>query len=163
MQYATCITEASYHGALTYGRKYAMLAIKDDPHHPNVKIQGDNGRVRWFPAYCFDLSGSDVPLLQMVTICDDLLYADTSTIEVHVQLSDGQERWCFFVTPASLTQSGDWIDGTTIRIHYGAPHMIIVDQINAEIIEQALHHIEVQGELLACTIGIEKQDETDSE
>ncbi len=55
------------------------------------------------------------------------------------------------------------IDGTTIRIHYGAPHMIVVDQIDAAIIEQALHYIERQGELLACTIRIEKPDETDLE
>jgi hypothetical protein len=155
MQYATCITESVYHDALTYGRKYAILGIKDDPHHPIIKVQGDNGRVRWFPASCFDLTGVDVPRLEAITICDDLAIAASAAIEVEISLSDGQRRWCFFATPEALMQFGDWIDGTTIRVHYGAPHLIIVDQLDETIIDQALRHIEGQGELLACTRAIE--------
>jgi hypothetical protein len=155
VQYATCITESVYHDALTYGRKYLILDIKDDLHRPTIKIQGDNGRVRWFPAACFDQSGDDVPLLETMTVCDDLAIAAAAAIEVEISFSDGQKRWCFFATPQALTQFGDWIDGTTIRIHYGAPHLIIVDRLDETIIEQALRHIEGQGELLACTRAME--------
>lgn len=155
MQYATCITESVYHDALTYGRKYVILDIKDDPHRPNIKVQGDNERVCWFPASCFDLTGADVPRLEAITICDELATASSAAIEVEISLSDGQRRWCYFVTPEALRQFGDWIDGTTLHIHYGAPHLIIVDQLDETIINQALRHIEAQGELLTCTHAME--------
>lgn len=151
MDYATCITESVYQDALTYARKYAVLERKDDPRRPTIKVQGDNGRVRWFPATCFDLSGPDLPCLQEMTICDDLANATTAAIEVEISLTDGQRRWCFFTTPEALRQFGDRIDGTTIRIHYNEPQLIILNQLDETIIEQALRHIERQGKLLVCT------------
>jgi hypothetical protein len=155
MHYATCTTVSVYHHALTYGRKYRVLGSKDEPHRATIKIQGDDGQRRWFPAACFDLSGADIPCLVAIHICDDLDTAATAAIEVEISFSDGQRRWCFFAMPEALRQFGDWIKGTLIRIHYGAPHLIIVDQLDETVITQALRHIESQGELLACTRPME--------
>jgi hypothetical protein len=96
---------ANYANALTYGRKYAILGIKGEPRSRQIKVRGDKGRVRWYPTWCFDLSGADVPRLETITICDDL--AATAAIEVDITLSDGQRRWCCFATPETLAQFGD--------------------------------------------------------
>lgn len=154
MNQATCISESIYHHALTYGKKYLILATQADPSRPVIKILGDNGRVRWFPSLCFDLSGADVPLLETIDIRDDPADSSAVAVEVHVTLSNGEERWCFFVTPHSLSRFGEYIHGTNIQIHYGAPHMIVIERFDQAIIEAALRHIERHGELLACTKSI---------
>jgi len=148
---ATCIDESVYAGALTYGRKYPMLALEPNQQPRKVKIQGDNGRVRWYPALCFDLSGRDIPCLETIQICDDVVAADSVMIEVELTLSDGQRRWCLFATPTALTNTGDYINGTTIRIHYGVPHLIIVSTLDEQIINQALRHMERNGKLFVCS------------
>jgi hypothetical protein len=151
----TCIDESVYAGALTYGRKYSVLAFESDQQPRKVKIQADNGRVRWYPVLCFDLSGRDIPHLETLRICDDLAAADSALIEVEVTLSNGQRRWCLFATPITLGNAGDYIDGTTILIHYGVPHLIIVGTLDEQVINQALRYIERNGKLFVCTQPIE--------
>jgi hypothetical protein len=109
------------------------------------------------------LTGADIPQLEAIRICDDLASAATAAIEVEISLSDGHRRWCFFATPEALRQFGDWITGTTIRIHYGVPHLIIVEQLEEAIINQALRYIESQGDLLVCTRPLEALPEDRAE
>ncbi len=149
MSEATCISEAGYGVALTYSRKYEILVRDEDKRQ--VKVKGDNGRARWFPMGCFDLTGSEIPVLTTITIRDDLEPEPSSWVEVDLELSDGQKRWCWFATPKLLLKAGDRIEGTSIRALYGVPHLIVVNEVTAEIISQVLHHIEKQGELLKCT------------
>ena len=165
MPNATCINESAYAGALTYGRQYPVLALDHDEQPQKVRVQGDNGRVRWYPALCFDLTGRVIPRLETIQICDDLAASDTVLIEVEVTLSDGKRRWCWFATPAALANVGDcFINGTKVRVLYGMPHLIVVSALNDEVvsalneqvIDQVLHHIERQGELLQCTRAIEE-------
>ncbi len=95
-------------------------------------------------------------MLQNFTLCDDLATQDTGAIEVELHMRDGTRRWCFFMTPASLTACGDWIDGTQIRIYYGAPHMIVVaERLTQDTIERALQHIARAGEIEKCSLLIE--------
>ncbi len=89
--------------------------------------------------------------LHSFTIDDDVHGAETGAIEVTVSLLDGRKRWCFFIIPAAFHAAGDWIDGTQIRLHYGAPHMIVVSNISTDIIERALRHIDARGDLEVCT------------
>jgi hypothetical protein len=51
-----------------------------------------------------------------------------------------------------MSACGDWIEGTKIRFHYGAAHMILVSEISEAIIKAALGDIEKQGKLEICTI-----------
>ena len=57
----TCISVGSYDGALTRGQQYELLGQNEQKQH--VKVQGDNGRARWFPAGNFDLSGGAVSVI----------------------------------------------------------------------------------------------------
>ena len=151
MEYATCINESAYRGSLTYGQQYSVLAYDPDPQRPKIKIQADNGRVRWFPLICFDLRGAEVPRLHEVHIHDTIDEPLSSAIEVEVVLSNKEHRRCFFATPDALTKFGDFVHGTTIRVHCGMSDMIVVSTISEAIIEQTLHDIERQGRLFACT------------
>lgn len=154
MDFATCIKESVYSDALTRGGKYPVLAVNDDGKQ--IKIEADNKRQRWFPSYCFDLTGSDVPAVTNVVIRSELEEPLTAPVEVVVELSNGQARWCFFATPDTLTTvSQIRLDGGTVNM-YGAPHLIVVSTINEDIIVQALESINKLGELMECTLPVDQ-------
>ena len=93
---ATCVNVGVYTHALTYGDEYAILA--HDTDKDQVQVRGDNGKPRWYPSYCFDMSGQQV-LRRVRTIVDnppDGLHS----VDVVLELSDGQRRWCYFITPS---------------------------------------------------------------
>lgn len=91
-------------------------------------------------------------MFQSFILRDDLATQDTGAIEVELHMRDGTRRWCYFMTPSALAACGDWIEGTPIRIHYGAPHMIVVaGRLSEDLIEQALKHIARAGEVVRCT------------
>lgn len=94
-------------------------------------------------------------MLRSFEIDDDVADADSGAIEVSVLLIDGRRRWCYFMTPAALSAVGDWVPGTRIRFHYGAPHMIVVSDVDTSIIEKVLQHLDEEGELEACTMAVE--------
>lgn len=147
---ATCINEAVYAGELTRGKRYQIIEARDD----KVRVEADNQRLRWYPASCFNLMGEDVPTMVSMTIKETLEYPAESSVEVDVELSNGQKRWCFFVTPDMLKtiSQRQWPNGT---LHmYGAPHMIVVSAITEAVIKQALETIDAQNELLSCTLPI---------
>jgi hypothetical protein len=150
---ATCINVASYEQALVYGEAYPILGIDDHPDRPTVKVRGSNGRVRWYPASCFDLSGATAVSISTVTIRDDLEASDSAAIEVELFLSTGEWRWCVFSTPEALYHYGDMLPSSDIRIHYGA-HLIILTALSRETILQALDHLLIHGELLTHTLPL---------
>lgn len=94
-------------------------------------------------------------MLESFEIEDDLSSADRGAIEVTVRLAGGRRRWCYFMTPAALSAAGDWIPGTRVRFHYGSPHMIVVSEIDAAIVEKVLRYLEAEGELSDCTKPLE--------
>lgn len=154
MSKATCIGESVYGVALTRGRKYEILAL--DEAKRQVKVEGNSGRTRWFPVGCFDLTGADAPVLSGITVRDALEPESSGWVEVDVELSDGQRRWCWFVTPALLMNTGERLHGTDIQAVYGVPHLIVVNELTEEVVVRVLRHIDRQGELLNCTQPIEE-------
>lgn len=153
MSEAVCVTEGGYAAVLTRGNRYRVLAVDDG--NARVQVRADTNRIRWFPASCFDMSGHQVPVLVCVITRDDISTPQVGPIEVDIELSDGQRRWCFVVTPeglASLTQAAL---GNERLLMYGAPHMIVVSSISRVVIEQALQYIDHQNDVLTCTRLIE--------
>jgi hypothetical protein len=82
--------------------------------------------------------------------------------EVCVDLTGGQRRWCYFPPPAAPASSGATIEGTSVRFHYGMPHLIIVAELSEDLIGRALREIDSQGDLLACTRPIHAGVDTDT-
>jgi hypothetical protein len=147
---ATCVNVGVYAHSLTYGNQYAVLAHNTDKNE--VKVRGDNGKTRWYPDYCFDKTGQQVIRLVRTTIDDPLDRAPTS-VEVQLEFSDGQQRWCYFITPEMLAQLGGVEQfGAERLLSYHVPHMIVVSAITRVEIEQSLAFIESHGELLHCSI-----------
>lgn len=144
----TCIDESVYSDSLTRGRSYPIL--DRDIEKQQLRVRNDNGRVRWFPESCFDMTGGAVPRLVRVTV-EDVDRASHAAVEVRVELSNGQRRWCFFVTPEGLSRLSQAQLAEERLIIYAAPHMIVVSAITEQVINQALHHIDAQNELMNAT------------
>lgn len=153
MREIVCINEGVYSGALTRGTHYSALA--EDADKRQVKVRGDNGRVRWFPGYCFDLEGREPPTMVSMTLRDDPEDTETSAVEVDIELSSGERRWCWFATPTGIAEDVQTrLEGGDL-LQYGAPHVIVVSALSKAVIEQALDYIERQNTLLDCTRSIE--------
>lgn len=151
---ATCVTVGVYAEALTYGKTYEILASDEDKNQ--VKVQGDNGRTRWYPCGCFDMTGRQVPRLLHIRLNDLTQTPFTSSVEVDLEFSNGQRRWCYFITPEMLSHlGGNKLADTERLLSYATPHMVVVSAISLEVIEQALNYIESQGQLLDSTKLIE--------
>ena len=90
--------------------------------------------------------------IESIEIEDPMELHKTGAIEVAVVTDRGEKRWCFFFTPEGMASCGNFIEGTSVRFHYGASHMILVSEISKTIIESALRDIENQGEIESCTI-----------
>jgi hypothetical protein len=120
-----------------------------------VKIRGDNGKICWYPSGCFDMTGGEVPKIVHI-LHVDLIEDPTDWVEVNLELSNGQRRWCFFITPDLLSRRpGDIKFGSERLLIYNAPHMIVVSALHQQVFEMSLHFIESQGLLLDCTMLIE--------
>lgn len=145
---ATCRCVSVYEEMLTYSRKYDVLDSTDE----NVLVVDDAGKNKWYPKYCFDLSGADAPRLVSIHIDDPAPFE--SPVEVTVHLSDGRRRWCWFATPQMLQESGDWVPGTTVRLHYCC-HMIVMSELSEGLIHAALRHLERQGDLVEHSAELE--------
>jgi hypothetical protein len=146
-----------YGDALTRGKQYAVIAIDDEKRQ--VRIKGDNGRTRWFPAYCFYQRDRQVPTLITFHIDDPIMPDEDLPIEVTVELSNGDRRWCIFTTPSALASCGNWIEGTHVPFHYGNRHIIIARELSEDFIRRMLHQIDSQGELVECTLTLEPIDD----
>jgi hypothetical protein len=154
----TCVNSGTYKTALTRGKRYEVLQMDED--ECQVRIRGDNQRIRWFPVYCFDLTGGEVPTITQLLI-EDFDEPTAQSVEVTVEFSDGQRRWCFCVTPQILSTTGDYLEDTHIRLHYACPHMIViaVESLTKQIIEDAIRYIDSQNDLINSTLAI--GEETD--
>lgn len=92
--------------------------------------------------------------IERIEIEDSIGSHKTMVIEVSVVTSEGDRRWCFFFTSEGISASGDFIERTKVRFHYGAAHMIVVSEVSVQIIEAALLDIEKQGKVELCTIPL---------
>lgn len=148
----TCICEGGYADALTYGRTYPLLA--SDHEKAQLKIKGDNGRARWYPQACFDLSGADAPQISEVWI--DAEQAAPGAVDpldgqsdVMVTLSSGTRWIASLFTYQRLwalrerhQRSGDCLGGR----YFWASDLLIVETIHRPDVEALLHHLLASGE-----------------
>lgn len=75
----------------------------------------------------------------------------TYAVEVTIELDSGERRWCFFCTPESLDRFGDFLPNSTVRVHAGAAHMIVLSSVTQETITAAIGELQRTGELLNAT------------
>ncbi|NNF57973.1 MAG: hypothetical protein HKN04_06995 [Rhodothermaceae bacterium] len=92
--------------------------------------------------------------MQSFRIEDPLDQPSQGAVEVVVTMDDGSERWCCFFDPDRLALVGDLVEGTTVRLHLGVQHMIVVSELSQEIIERVLRQLDGNGELLNHTLAV---------
>ena len=168
----TCTSIGIFEGALTRGKQYELLTL--DEQKQQVKIQGDNGRTRWFPAGNFDLSGGAVPILVEWRF-DDMVHdklngwdETKNYVDVTVRLDDGQARWLSFVTPDYLkwlleekSDPARW-GGENEPAVWGE-HIVVIRDLATETVGWMLRHLDQQGELIAHTRPVGGEDELENE
>ncbi len=94
-----CRNQATYTGFLSRGKRYTVVV--HDADKAQVKVQDDSGRHRWFPAYCFTTDA--VPSITCISVVErEAAHATWDRVEVEIDLSNGQRRWCVCATPAGL-------------------------------------------------------------
>ena len=92
-----------------------------------------------------------------IDIEDDLSDQDRVAIVATITLSNGERRWCYFMTPSSLAVCGDWIEDTHTCFQFGASHMVVVGaELTEDLITRAIRDIERRGELIACTRPVDE-------
>jgi hypothetical protein len=138
-------------GVFTPGKEYELYAYNDF----DVRVRGDNKRIRWYSRHYFDLTGTDIAKMESFKIDDPVDDPDLHAIEVTITLKDGTRRWCFFITPSSLSSLLARADmhtrsGKPIGILH-AHHMIVLSEITEETIERALQYLDARGELEEAT------------
>ena len=148
-----CICQSVYGSALTRGKVYSANRV--DLEHRQYRVRGDNGRSAWFPWYCFASPGTELPELVRYSIDDPIEDGDDVIVEVTVELSTGERRWCRFSTPDALTDSGWVLGDTDVHFHYGNRHLIVVSRLSHDVIAAALKWLDVQDDLVDCTIPLE--------
>lgn len=150
MEELVCSSVGVYREALTRGEEYVVLDRNDE--RQQIRVKGDNGRIRWFPRYHFCSRDEEVPVLAEFLIDDDLIDTDQGCIEVVISLSNGERRFCWFATPTALGNCGEMLGDTGCRYHYCNRHFVIATDVSRESIGRVLREIESQGCLLECTL-----------
>jgi hypothetical protein len=144
-----CTDPSVYRGALTRGHQYAVLAMDEARQH--VKVRGDKGRARWFPALCFDLSEENARSLLPYTIWIEMEAGEPSTgtpeddnTDVTITFADGT-RWgaTFFsyANIAALTEKNRRTGENLSGKYLWASDMILVDEVSRPCIEEVVEHL----------------------
>ncbi len=153
METVVCSDGTLYPSLLTDGKKYVVVEWKEPK--TELKIQDDQGDLRWIPRCYFDVSGTSAPMLVKTTLRDDVEDdSNPSTVTVDVMLSDGTSGWCFFTTPAALSELVETTVGDGDLHMYGEPNMIVVSDITQEIIDDTLAYLNTNGLLPSCIVPI---------
>jgi hypothetical protein len=150
MDDVVCVNVSVFTRALTNGKTYQVL--EHDPQRRLIKLVGDNGRIRWFPFYCFRMGLVSVAKILRVNIEDPIMDPACDCVEVVfdvVQAGGESRRWCYALTPAYLMQK--FPGGVTEPMITGR-HGIIMYRLTHESIVTALRYLEKNNLLEECTL-----------
>lgn len=88
------------------------------------------------------------------TIDDPIASPLQHSVEVTIDFPSGP-RWLFFITPDLLGRVGNTVGNTSVRVHLGVPHMVIVSEISAEIIDSVLRQLDADEDLEKRTVALD--------
>ncbi|WP_285399884.1 hypothetical protein [Lysinibacillus sp. fls2-241-R2A-57] len=147
-----CRKQGAYSEALTRGNTYQVIDINNDKEM--VRIKCDNGRIRWFPLYLFNMNSEDVIDLISWKFDDEVSNDanETNWIEISLKMSDGSERWCILYTPERLRNCLQQPNVYPTGLHI--KHMIVVKSYNVEDIQSVLDYLNQEDELIGATLPL---------
>ncbi|MFC3750725.1 hypothetical protein [Paenibacillus sp. GCM10012306] len=149
---AICSSIGNYENALTKGKKYEILAEKEE----KIRIVGDHGRSVWIDKYYFNFTDEEVHILTDWKFDDDL--ETMEFIEITLTFNDRVKRWCIITTPDKLKQHFARQAALELPgIHIG--HLIIVQTIDVDTVNAFLREMDDQGELLNASLPLDEVSE----
>lgn len=139
-----CCRVGVYEEALTFGRAYEVV----ESGQAGFRVCGDNGRVRWFPAYCFAAE----PPVRLVgwSFGPGEPVRAPAVEEADLEFSDGSRRWMWVATPDALR---DLLERNPPGV--ALSHTLLVSDYDLATVEAALRHLERQGDLVESSRPVE--------
>lgn len=152
MEMVTCISVGVYQDNLTRGKQYALTEENGERHQ--VHIKGDQGRLRWFPSFCFDFENNPVSHLVSWQFDNDIESdAQTWMPEALLALSDGSRRFCLLATPQTLAHLV-----SSPGSYFSSHHLVVVCSYDFNTVDKALHHLDASGCLAETSLLIVDED-----
>ena len=148
----TCVRIGVHGSNLTHGQQYEV--VEENTERRQVRIRSNRGRLRWFPRLCFDL----IPPLvswQFDEKIEDEVEQEWAP-NVSFLLSDGRRRWSILATPQFLTMM---FEPPMPHPGFWASNLIVVRSYAPEVVDQALRHLDEEGELINASELIEPVEE----
>jgi len=145
-----CDCIGPYSGALTRGKEYVVLEENDEKEQ--IRIVGDNNRIRWFQKDYFVPYGNSVPVLVKWKFDDEIIDSSEKSlehIEVTFTFSDGQKRWCSICTKQGLN---DYVERNMDWNVLLIENQIIVKDFSYEIVNRAFFDLDQQNNLLNVSL-----------
>ena len=153
-----CRSTGSYSDALTRGKIYQVLQ-RDDLKR-QVRLRGDNGRIRWYMSHLFGPEDSIIPLLVSWQFDNDIEDPTCDCVEVTVHFSDETRGWCSIGTPEyfkrrldARSDPKDWKVSTEPAV-WGS-NLILVRRLDFVTVDWTLRYMDQQGELTSFSLPYE--------
>lgn len=149
-----CRTSGVYSDELTRGKLYKVIDMNNDKEM--VRMKCDNGRLRWFPLFHFNVNSECILDLISWTFDDEVSNDpnESNWIEINLKMSDGSERWCILYTPERLKNCLQQPNINPKGLHI--KHMIIVKSYNVEDIQSVLDYLNQEDELIGATLPLNR-------
>jgi len=157
MDQVTCVDISVYKNFLTRGKIYDVLAYNAGKNE--LEIRADTDRIQWFPAYCFKSDKEPIAKLKNIHIDDKIERPYSDTVEVTITLLIGEietKRWCYFLTPALLY---GMFRLNPLEPEICGPHGIFLPVLTVDTITDAIHYLEAQNRLEACTLPVGEESD----
>lgn len=130
-----CNNIGTYKSQLTKRKAYVIEAVNSE----NVRIQNDQGKLKWYASYYFDLQKE--PEIQSISIDDPIENPESGLVEVTIEFSDGDRYWTKFTTPMYLNEL---LKGQN---YLSMQKMILVTELSEERIKEVILELDEQNEL----------------
>lgn len=142
-QVVTCSSIGVYIHALTRGKHYDVVELKDDKY----RIVGDHGKRVWISKSHFELGEVYVLQMQDWKFDDDI--TNWNIVEVTISFNNGSHRWCNMTTPGKLLEhfKNPMMEPPGIFME----HLIIMKSLDTNDVEKTLKYLDSQGELEKAT------------
>ncbi|MDR6460198.1 hypothetical protein J2786_003321 [Chryseobacterium vietnamense] len=131
-----CKNIGAYPGQLTKRKSYIIKEINDE----NVRIQNNEGRLRWYSKFYFSLNNE--PEITSINIDDTIENIESDAIEVTITFSDKAKYWTTFTTPKYLDKM------LNEESYFSSKHFLIIKHLTKESIQSTILKLDEQNKLI---------------
>jgi hypothetical protein len=134
-----CTSIGVYSSQLTKRKSYIIEGTNSDSG--NIRICNDENKLKWYSKFYF--SSDKEPEITSIHIDDKIMDPESDDIEVTITFSNNDRYWLTFTTPKyleSILETAPYIPSS---------HFLIVKNLSEEIINDTIHKLDDQNELIS--------------